>query len=203
MPLAVDGTSRHEASYVHCTLEGISNLDQLASWWLLGGSEEWATFYAVAQEVDFDQQLLDASKVVFQDSFGDDRETLFFLCADGKAQILMANCKNFKAETSQAMVCWVCGRNRAHCLQIANFGLEATIDGWWEVVLPMGAIYRHIPAKRCIPDYGLHGVLRVTICGISGMRDAVSATTGKSAAVVVRNFFQPILDVARMPLVPV
>ena len=84
------------------------------------------------------------------------------------------------------MVCWVCGRNRADCL--ANFGLEATIDGWREVVLPMGAIYRHIPAKRRIPDYGLHGVLRVTICGISGMRDAVSAATGKSAAVVVRNF---------------
>ena len=151
--------------------------------------------YAAAQEVDFDQQLWDASKVVFQDTFGADRETLFFLCANGKAQILMANCKNFKAEASQAMVCWVCGRNRADCL--ANFGLEATIDGWWEVVLPMGAIYRHIPAKRRIPDYGLHGVLRVTICGISGMRDAVSAAIGKSAAVVVCNFFQPILDVAR------
>ena len=58
---------------------------------------------------------------------------------------------------------------------VANFGLEATIDGWWEVVLPMGPIYKHIPAKLRIPDYGLHGVLQVTICGISGMRDAVSA----------------------------
>ena len=94
------------------------------------------------------------------------------------------------------MVCWVCGRNRPDCL--ANFGLEATIDGWWEVVLPMGARKRHIPAKHRIPDYRLHGVLRVTICGISGMRDAVSAATGKSAAVVARNFSQPILDVARM-----
>ena len=80
------------------------------------------------QEVDFDQQLWDASKVVFQDTSGADRETLFFLCADGKAQILMANCKNFKAEAPRAMVCWVCGRNGPDCL--ANFGLEATIDGW-------------------------------------------------------------------------
>ena len=94
------------------------------------------------------------------------------------------------------MVCWGCGRNRADWH--ANFGLEATIDGWWDVVLPMEAIYRHIPARRRIPDYGLHRVLRVTICGISGMRDAVSAATGKSAAVDVRNFFQPMLDVARM-----
>ena len=196
MPLAVDGRSRHKASYMHCTLGGTSSPDQLASLWLLGGSEEWATLYAAAQEVDFDQQLWDASKVVFQDTSGADRETFFFLCADGKAQILMANCKIFKAKASQAMVCWVCGRNRANCL--ANFGLAATIDGWWEVVLPMGAIYRHIPAKRIIPDYGLHGVLRVTICGIPGMRHAASVATSKSAAVVVRNFFQPILDVARM-----
>ena len=196
MPLAVDGTSRHGASYVHCSLVGTSSPDQLASWWLLGGSEEWVTLYAAAQEVDFDQQLWDASKVVFQDTSSADREAVFFLYADDKAEILMANCKNFEAEASQAMVCWVCGRNRADCL--ANFGLEATIDGWWEVVLPKGAIYRHIPAKCRIPDYGLQRVLRVIICGISGMRDAVSTATGKSAVVIVRNFFQPILDVARM-----
>ena len=91
------------------------------------------------------------------------------------------------------MVCWVCDRNRGG--RLANFGREATIDGWLEVVLPMGAIYRHIPAKYRIPDPGLHGVLRVTICGNSGMRDALSAATGNSAAVIVRNFFQPILGV--------
>ena len=130
------------------------------------------------------------------DTSGSDRETPFFLCADGKAQILMANCKNWKAEAPQALACWVCGCNRAQCL--ANFGLEDTIDGWWDVVLQIGAIYRHIAADRRIPDYGLHGVLHVTICGISGMRDAMAATTGKSAAVVVRNLFQPILDVARI-----
>ena len=181
---------------MRCALGGTSSPDQLAGSWLLGGSEEWATLYAAAQEVDFDQELWDASKVVFQDTFGADRETLFFLCADGEAQILMANCKNYEAKASQTKVCWVCGHNRAHCL--ANFGLEATIDGWWEVVLPMGGMYRHNPAKSRIPDYGLHGVLQVTSCGISSMRDAVSAATGKSTAVVVRNFFQPILDVAGM-----
>ena len=44
-------------------------------------------------------------------------------------------------------------------------------------MLPIEVIYRHIAANRRIPDYGLHGLLR------------------KSAAVVVRNLFQPILDV--------
>ena len=137
---------------------GTSSPDQLASWWLLGGSVEWAMLYAAAQEVDFEQQLWDASKAVFQDTSGSDRETLFFLCADGKAKIVMANCKNWKAETPQALVCWVCGCNGAQCL--TNFGLEDTIDGWWDVVLPIGAIYRHIVADRRIPDSGLHGVLR-------------------------------------------
>ena len=108
----------------------------------------------------------------------------------------MAYCKNWKAEAPQALVSWVCGCNRAQCL--ANFGLEDTIDGRWDVVLPIGAIYRHIAADRRIPDYGLHGGLCVTICGISGMRDAVAAATGKSAVVVVCNLFKPILDVARI-----
>ena len=78
--MAVDGTSRHEVLYVHCTLGGTSNPDQLASSWLLGGSEEWATLYAAAQEVDYNQQLWDASlrKAVFQHSGSSDCETLFF-----------------------------------------------------------------------------------------------------------------------------
>ena len=49
---------------------------------------------------------------------------------------------------------------------LVNFGLEDTIDGWWDVLLPIGAMY-HIAADRRIPDYTLHGVLRVTICSIS------------------------------------
>ena len=70
MAIVVDGTSHHEASHVHCTPGGTSSPDQLPSWWLLGGSEEWATLYAAAQEVDFNQQLWDTSKVVFQDTSG-------------------------------------------------------------------------------------------------------------------------------------
>ena len=56
-------------------------------------------------------------------------------------------------------------------------------------MLPNGAVCRYIPADRRFPDYGLHPVLRVTICGIPGMRDVVPAATGKSAAIIVRIFF--------------
>ena len=44
--IAVDGTLRHEASYVHCTLAGTASPNQLSSCWLLGGSEKWETLYA-------------------------------------------------------------------------------------------------------------------------------------------------------------
>ena len=78
MRIAVDSTLHHEASYVLCMLGGTSSPDQRASRWLLRGSEEWATLYPVAHEVDFDQQLWDASKVALHDTSGSDRETLFF-----------------------------------------------------------------------------------------------------------------------------
>ena len=65
-------------------------------------------------------------------------------------------------------------------------------------MLPDGAIYRHIAADGHNPNYGFHGVLLITICGISGMRDAVVVGTGRSAAVVVRKLSQPILDVPRI-----
>ena len=77
-------------------------------------------------------------------------------------------------------------------------GLDDTIHGRWGVVLPMAAMYRHIAADHRIPGYELHGVLFVIKCGICGMLDAVAVATGKSAAIVVRNLFQPILDVARI-----
>ena len=50
--------------------------------------------YAAAREVDFDQQLHDACSALFWDTGGPDWETLFFPLDDGKAQILIANCKN-------------------------------------------------------------------------------------------------------------
>ena len=87
----------------------------------------------------------------------------------------MANCKNCKAEAPQALVCWVCACNRPQCL--ANFGLEDTFDSCWDVLLSVGAIYRHFADYCRIPDYALHGVLRVSICGISGMRDAMVVPT--------------------------
>ena len=47
LPIAVDGKSRQEASYVHCTLGGTASPNHL----LLGGSEKWETLYAASQEI--------------------------------------------------------------------------------------------------------------------------------------------------------
>ena len=78
LPIAVDGTSRHEASYVHCTLGGTASPNQLSSWWLLGGSEKWETLYAASQEIDFDDELRKAATVSFKGTGGNDRQSPFF-----------------------------------------------------------------------------------------------------------------------------
>ena len=57
LPIAIDGTKRHGAGYAHCTIGGTTSLEELANWCLMGGSEQWSTIYALAQEVDFDQEL--------------------------------------------------------------------------------------------------------------------------------------------------
>ena len=142
LPIAVDGTSRHEASYVHCTLGGTASPNQLSSWWLLGGSEKWETLYAASQEIDFDDELRKAATVSFKDTARNDRQSLFFLCADGKAQVLIAGCQNWKAKSPGATVCWVCMCNRALCL--ATFGTASAIDGNWQPAVAINAIYRTI-----------------------------------------------------------
>ena len=84
----------------------------------MGRSEQWSTIYALAQEVDFDHELVDTSKVTIVDAAGATQQPLFLLCADGEAQILLSGCKNWKAESPHAIVCWVCGRNTNDCMPI-------------------------------------------------------------------------------------
>ena len=79
LPIAVDGTSRHEGSYLHCTLGTTASPNQLSSWWLLGGTKKWETLYAVSQEIDVDDELCKAATVSVKDTEGNDRQSLFFL----------------------------------------------------------------------------------------------------------------------------
>ena len=57
VPIGVDGTSRHEASCVHCTLGGTASPNQPSIWWQLGGNAKWEILYAASQEIDFDDEL--------------------------------------------------------------------------------------------------------------------------------------------------
>ena len=118
----------------------------------------------------------------------------FFLVR--KAHVLMVGCQNWKAESPGATVCWVCMRNRA--LYLAAFGTANAIDADWIGAVAIGSIYRTITGDRRVPDYGLHGVLRVLLCGINDTRDLVVQLTGKAPATVARTMLQPILDEARL-----
>ena len=196
LPIAVDGASRHEASYVHCTVGGPSSPNQLSSWWLLGDSEKWETLYTASQEMDFDDKLRKAATVSCKDLGGNDRQSLFFPCAEGKAHALMAGCQNGKAKCPGATVCCACMSKRAPSL--VAFGIARAIEADWIGVVAMGSIKRNITGDRRVPDYGLHKVLRVLLCGINGTRDLVVELTGKVPATLARTILQPILGEARL-----
>ena len=78
LPVALDATLRHEATYVHCTLGGTARPNQASSWWPLGCSEKWDTLYAASQETNFDDALRKAPTVIFQDTEGNDTQSPFF-----------------------------------------------------------------------------------------------------------------------------
>ena len=109
-----------------------------------GGSEKWETLYAASQEIDFDDDLRKAATVSFKDTEGNDRQSLFFLCADGKAQVLMAGCQNWKAESPGATVCMftmltMLGLHAQPCCCLATFGTTSGIDGNCIGVVAIGA----------------------------------------------------------------
>ena len=118
--------------------------------------------------------------------------TPFFLCADGKAHILLSGCRNWHAESPHAILCLVYGRNGVD--HMANFGNKEGIQMMCDVNLPITAVYEHISPGQRIPDYGWHGLLQVCICGVYVMRDYVLAPIGKSPTMVARTLLQPILN---------
>ena len=119
-----------------------------------------------------------------------------FLFADEKAQVLMAGYQNCKVESPAATVCWVCMRSCAVCL--GTLGIASAIDTKWLGAVAMGAVYRTTTSDRRVPDYGLHGVLCVLLCGITGTRDLVLQFTGKAPATVAHIMLQILLDEARL-----
>ena len=84
LPIAVDGTSRHEATYVHYTLGGTASPNQPSSWRLLGGKEKWQTLYAACQEIDFDDEFRKAATVSFNDAKEMIGSPFFFCVQTGK-----------------------------------------------------------------------------------------------------------------------
>ena len=66
----------------------------------------------------------------------------------------------------------------------------------WNANLAISAVYRHILTTRCFPDFGLHCVMRIGICGAYRMEHVVVPTSGYLPPVVARTLLQPTLNVA-------
>ena len=111
--IGVDGTNRWNRAYVHCAMAAPGcGPTQLAKWWLLEGSEMWATVYSMQSECDFDTQLRAATALQLPHADGVAHSPLFFVRADGKAHIMLAGGDGFTKKSPGAMVCHCCGANR-------------------------------------------------------------------------------------------
>ena len=74
----------------------------------------------------------------------------------------------------------------------------SAIEADWQPAVAIGSIFRTITGDGRVPDYGLHGVLRVLLCGTNGTRDLVVQLIGQAPATVAQTILQPILDETRL-----
>ena len=188
--IGVDATNRWNRAYLHCAGAAPgSGPTQLASWWLFEGSEMWATVYNMQSECDFDTQLRAATALQLPHADGVARSPLFFVRADGKDHIMLAGGDGFTKKSPGAMVCHCCGANRETVLRKFG-GQEVAVEGIKGHVRLTG-VFCDIPADRCVPYFGAHGVMRVAIAGVNGIVRVLVTHGGvsrKSAATMVTGF---------------
>ena len=177
IPIAVDGTTRWETGYVHCAVQAPgSTCNTLSSWWLMRSAETWECVYGAAQDHDFDGQLLRAQHVQVVDTKGEEREPHFCLLSDGKGQVLLAGCNAWTTEGEDGCVCWCCQQSRPAILR--GFGLPATILAALAQSIRLTGVMRVILPVYRVPDFGLHGCLRCTVCGLKEHALILSQVTG-------------------------
>ena len=107
----------------------------------------------------------------------------------------LGGAKAFTAE-SGAIVCYICGKDR-QCV-LSGFGTREVVlgtgfSGWFGA----GTVFPQIPGECRVPDFGLHGVVRVLRCGLSGVVEGLVARRGMSGA-RARAAIQEICDHARL-----
>ena len=95
-----------------------------------------------------------------------------------------------------SVVCHVCAKTRGDILE--DFGTEGVVKGGrfgnW---VGLGTICPQIPAQNRVPDYGLHGVVRVLRAGLVGIEKGLVEVRGYSAVQARRNV-QAVCDTARV-----
>ena len=193
--VAIDATSRWVGgrTHNHCTLGFTSQCSRLATWWLASGSERWGNVFTIAQELDLDAELRSLADVrILKD--GTSLSVLPFLCADGKAQVIMGGCAAFTKGGPFASVCWVCGLARPAIDAI--FGTVSGLETPFAQRVAVSAVFRPIPPERRVPDYGLHGVCRMVFAGVNGLI-AAAVAQGVARATAAKGV-QAILDRSRL-----
>ena len=190
LQLCVDGTNIWNAAYQHFTIGDLGGELPLGSWVLVHGPEKKSVLRAMAVAEDLDGEVLELQRHTgFTGKEGFPTRVQVFLVADGKAQVLLGGCGGWTSK-GKTVVCWLCGGNRATCLE--NFGkgvsVLLTVWGWLGVSLPS------IPPCCRPPDYPLHGVHRMVFAGLNALLKALKAD---QAAATATRWVQWYLDHVR------
>ena len=199
MTIGADGINWWNRGYVDCAMAGPwSGPNDLASWWLYEGSEQWAMVYRMQTECNFDAKIRAAQPLPLPHAYGVERQPWLCRRADGKAHVILAGGGSFTKKDPGAMVCHCCGKNRETVLQ--QFGGAKVAMAGIEGRPRLTAVFRDIPSERRIPYYGGHGVLRVSHCAANGMVGVLREHGGMwrpSTAKVVRDSINGAQKVAR------
>ena len=168
LTIGVHGTNRWNRGYVHCAVAGWwSGPNDLANWWLFEGSDQWPTVCRMQTECNVDSQLRAAQALRLPHADGVERQPLLFLRADGKAHLILVGGECFTKKSLGGMVRHCCGKNREAVLH--RFGAAEVAMAGIEGRSRLTGVFHDIPLGRRIPDYGAHGVLRVSHCALTGM----------------------------------
>jgi hypothetical protein len=194
--LAMDGTTRFSKTYVHFTVgETFAPEADLASWTLAQGSEKWQTLKALTAFIRADEQLAEALRQRYPTAANVDERIQLFLLSDSKGHTTMSGCVPFTANEPDACVCCACGKNRKDVLAV--FGEWNTIaHAVFALRCPGTCILGSIAPDQRLPDYGLHGVLRMLHCALEGMLRLMKrlGRTGTRS----RHQIQEILNMSRL-----
>ena len=167
--ISIGGTKLWQRSFEHFAVGELGSRMPLGSWVLLKGSETTQILRDLAHQENLNLDVLDVNAMQVLNEGGYPTPVTSVIVADTKAQVALWGRWNFKCNDPLALVCWLCGGNRLHCLGAFGQGNSFSLMVWQWGLMTFPTV---LPFQRP-PDFGLHGVHRLVHCAGSGLGKAL------------------------------